>query len=108
MSSEIDVKGMLGTIRRQFWLILTTVVLISLLSCLFAYGLTSKFTATALVLIDASPQTLLDPQTRAPTTTTDNGKIESEATILASDSVMIGAMRSQTSSLTRNSASNLD
>ncbi len=95
MSSEIDVKGMLGTIRRQFWLILTTVVLISLLSCIFAYGLTSKFTATALVLIDASPQTLLDPQTRAPTTTTDNGKIESEATILASDSVMIGAMRSQ-------------
>ncbi|SIR02043.1 Chain length determinant protein, partial [Rhizobium sp. RU20A] len=95
MSNEIDLKSVLGLVRRQIWLILSLFVGITVLGVLFAYSINPKYAGTALVVVDPTPSNLLDPQARLTGGITDNARIESEVNIISSDGVLLDVVRSQ-------------
>lgn len=86
---DIDVRGMLNLLRRRFGLILATLVVSLGLAGLAILALTPMFTASTLVLVDASRSNLLDPETRTTGAVTDDARVDSEVEILRSDTVLL-------------------
>ncbi|MBP1857742.1 GumC family protein [Rhizobium herbae] len=93
MDAEIDLKGILGLIRRQLWLILSTIAAILILTIIFTYSLTPKYTATSLVLVDTSTKNLLDSNNILSNPNADNPRVESEVGILKSDRILLNVVR---------------
>ncbi len=93
MDAEIDLKGILGLIRRQLWLILSTIATILILTIIFTYSLTPKYTATSLVLVDTSTKNLLDSNNILSNPNADNSRVESEVGILKSDRILLNVVR---------------
>ena len=93
MDAEIDLKGILGLIRRQLWLILSTIAAILILTIIFTYSLTPKYTATSLVLVDTSTKNLLDSSNILSNPNADNSRVESEVGILKSDRILLNVVR---------------
>ncbi|CAN7155692.1 Wzz/FepE/Etk N-terminal domain-containing protein [Pararhizobium sp. LjRoot235] len=89
MDAEIDLKGILGLIRRQLWLILSTIAAILVLAIVFTYSLTPKYTATSLVLVDTSTKNLLNSDNILSNPNADNSRVESEVGILKSDRILL-------------------
>ena len=52
--SELDVRGFLALLRRQFRLILVTIVLVMVVSGIVVFSLTPIYSASALLLVDPS------------------------------------------------------
>ncbi len=92
MDAEIDLKGILGLIRRQLWLILSTIAAILVLTIIVTYSLTPKFTATSLVLVDTSTKNLLDSDNVLSNPNADNSRVESEVGILKSDRILLNVV----------------
>ena len=92
MDAEIDLKGILGLIRRQLWLILSTIAAILILTIIFTYSLTPKYTATSLVLVDTSTKNLLDSDNIISDPSADNSRVESEVGILKSDRILLNVV----------------
>ncbi len=92
MDAEIDLKGILGLIRRQLWLILSTIAAILILTIIFTYSLTPKYTATSLVLVDTSTKNLLDSDNIISNPSADNSRVESEVGILKSDRILLNVV----------------
>ncbi|MEK1932108.1 MAG: Wzz/FepE/Etk N-terminal domain-containing protein, partial [Pararhizobium sp.] len=92
MDAEIDLKGILGLIRRQLWLILSTIATILILTIIFTYSLTPKYTATSLVLVDTSTKNLLDSDNILSNPSADNSRVESEVGILKSDRILLNVV----------------
>ncbi len=92
MDAEIDLKGILGSIRRQLWLILSTIAAILILTIIFTYSLTPKYTATSLVLVDTSTKNLLDSDNIISNPSADNSRVESEVGILKSDRILLNVV----------------
>ncbi|SIR11775.1 Chain length determinant protein, partial [Rhizobium sp. RU20A] len=95
MSSEIDLKSVLGMVQRQAFSIFSLFVFITVLGVLFAYSFTPKYAGTALVVVESKPSNLLDPQALLNGGITDNARIESEVNIISSDGVLLDVVRSQ-------------
>ncbi|WP_083198121.1 GumC family protein [Pararhizobium polonicum] len=93
MDAEIDLKGILGLIRRQLWLILSTIATLLILTLILTYSLTPKYTATSLVLVDTSTKNLLDSQNILSNPNADNSRVESEVGILKSDRILLNVVR---------------
>jgi polysaccharide biosynthesis transport protein len=92
MDAEIDLKGILGLIRRQLWLILSTIAAILVLTIIVTYSLTPKYTATSLVLVDTSTKNLLDSDNVLSNPNADNSRVESEVGILKSDRILLNVV----------------
>src|SRR5690606_15358251 len=86
---DIDIGGILNLLRRRFGLILATLAACLGLAGLAILALTPTFTASALVLVDASRSTLLDPETQRTNAATDTARVDSEVEILRSDAVLL-------------------
>ncbi|WMT86757.1 Wzz/FepE/Etk N-terminal domain-containing protein [Pelagibacterium sp. 26DY04] len=86
---DIDIGGILNLLRRRFGLILVTLAACLGLAGLAILALTPTFTASALVLVDASRSTLLDPETQRTNAATDTARVDSEVEILRSDAVLL-------------------
>lgn len=89
MDAEIDLKGILGLVRRQLWLILSTIAAILVLTIVFTYSLTPNYTATSLVLVDTSTKNLLNSDNILSNPNADNSRVESEVGILKSDRILL-------------------
>lgn len=87
--TELDLRGILGVLQRQFRLILTTIVVVVGLATIIAFALTPTYTSSALILVDPSSKNLLDPESQMISTSADSARIDSEVELARSDSVLL-------------------
>ena len=87
--TELDLRGILGVLQRQFRLILTTIVVVVGLATIVAFALTPTYTSSALILVDPSTKNLLDPESQMMSTSADSARIDSEVELARSDSVLL-------------------
>lgn len=87
--TELDLRGILGVLQRQFRLILTTIVVVVGLATIVAFALTPTYTSSALILVDPSNKNLLDPESQMISTSADSARIDSEVELARSDSVLL-------------------
>lgn len=88
--NEIDIRGVLGLLRRRLLLILSTTVLIVGLAAAVAFTLTPLYTASALVMVDPSRKNILDDTAiQGASSAADNARIDSEVELARSDNILI-------------------
>ena len=95
MDAEIDLKAILGIIRRQLWIVLSTVVAVLAIVTIGVFSVTPRYTATALILVDTKDKNLLDTENGPTNATTDNARVESEVEILKSERVLMSVIKDQ-------------
>jgi succinoglycan biosynthesis transport protein ExoP len=93
--TEIDLRGLLGLLRRQLRLILGAIVVIVVAAAIVVFSLTPSYTASALVLVDPSSKNLLDPASELGSASTDNARVDSEVEIMRSEAVLLEVVRSR-------------
>ena len=93
--TSIDLRSVFALLRRQFRLILITVISVVLLAGLVTFSLTPIYTASTLVLVDPSRKNLLDPEAQMMSSASDSARIDSEVEILRSDNVLLRAIEAQ-------------
>src|SRR5688572_14841049 len=91
--SGIDLRGVIGLLRRQLRLIVGTIAVIVVLAAIVVFSLTPTYTASALVLVDPSNKNLLDPTAEMMGASSENARVDSEVEILRSDAVMLEVVR---------------
>lgn len=89
MNDEMDIKAILGPIRRQYRLILTVTLLIVGIAAVVGFSLTPKYEATTLLYVDTGKRSLLGDDVNFSNASTDNTKITSEVEIVKSDGVVL-------------------
>jgi len=91
--TEIDLRAILGVLRRRARLIAATFVVVVGAAALVALALTPKFTASALVQYDPAARSMIDPgsQTAAGA---DSARVDGEVEIIRSDAVLLDAIES--------------
>lgn len=87
--TELDLRGIIGVLQRQFRLILTTIVVVVGLATIVAFSLTPTYTSSALILVDPSNKNLLDPEAQMMSSSADSARIDSEVELARSDSVLL-------------------
>lgn len=85
---EFSLRSVLGTLRRQLWVIVATMVVIVGLSALVILSLTPEYQATTLVLVDPSDKNLLDPSSSSSSAASENARVESEVSIAKAESTL--------------------
>ncbi len=88
-SSEFDIRNSIGLVRRQIWLILSTVLIIAGLAAVYVFLQTPIYTASTLILVDPRQKNALDPESQMSLLPTDNARVESEVEILKSPSTQL-------------------
>ena len=91
--SGIDLRGVIGLLRRQLRLIVGTIAVIVVLAAIVVFSFTPTYTATTLVLVDPSNKNLLDPAAEMIGASSENARVDSEVEILRSDAVMLEVVR---------------
>ncbi len=93
--SEIDLRGILSLLRRQFRLIALTVLIGIAAAGIVAFALTPVYTASALILVDPSSKNLLDPEAQMTSASADNARIDSEVEILRSENILLKVIEAE-------------
>lgn len=93
--TELDLRGIIGVLQRQFRLILTTIVGVVGMATIAALALTPTYTSSALILVDPSTKNLLDPQSQMINSSGDSARIDSEVELARSDSVLLDVIKQQ-------------
>lgn len=93
-NDEIDLRGIFGLLRRQFKLIVYTVILVSGLASAYLFSITPIYSASSLIFVNPRQQNLLDPETLYGGSS-DNARIDSEVEILKSDAVALLVVEQQ-------------
>lgn len=91
--TEIDIRGIIGLLRRQLRLIVTIILIALGLAAIAIFALQPVYTATALVLVDPSQKNLLDTDAQMTSSNTDNARIDSEVEIIRSQSTLLRVIR---------------
>jgi polysaccharide biosynthesis transport protein len=91
--TEIDLRGVIGLLRRQLRLIIGTVVVVIAVAAIVIFSLTPVYTASTLILVDPSRKNLLDPAAEMMGASSENARVESEVEILRSDAVLLQVIR---------------
>lgn len=87
--SEIDLRSIIGLLRRRLALIVSTTVLIVGVAATIAFTLTPLYTASALIMVDPSRKNLLEDTNLSSSTAADNARIDSEVELARSDNVLL-------------------
>jgi len=95
MNGEIEIRALFGLLRRQFRLVVATVIVIVAIAGIVAFQLSPVYTATALVLVDPASKNLLEPESVTPGGTSASTRIDSEVEILRSDSLLMQVIQSE-------------
>lgn len=82
--SGLDIKDLIGILRRRKTVILSTVLLVTTLAVLVGLQVTRKYTATALVMIDPSQSKVVDVESVIQGLGTDASTVESQMRIISS------------------------
>lgn len=83
--SEIDLRGIIGLLRRQFKLIAITTITLTALVGVITFALTPIYSATTMVLVDPSSKNLLNPQTQSMSSSSESARIDSEVRLVTTD-----------------------
>lgn len=86
--ARIDMRAMLGLLRRHKWLVAVTVVLVVGLAALVTLQLTKRYTATALVVVDSRDSQLLGFQPGVGDAYSNNSMVDTEVEIAKSSQVL--------------------
>ncbi|KQT46888.1 hypothetical protein ASG47_09725 [Devosia sp. Leaf420] len=82
---EIDLRAILGVLRRHIRLIVLVVVTVLVITGGVVYSLKPEYTATTLVYVDTARKDLLDPEALASgSSAADNARVDSEVEIVRS------------------------
>jgi len=92
---EIDLRGLLGVLRRQWRVILSTVAVVMLLSITYLFSVTPRFTAEALVSIEPNRQAMSDDIAQAMNSTSVSARVDGEIEVMRSDGLLLQLIRSQ-------------
>ncbi len=93
--AEIDLRNILGLLRRQVRLIIASVIVVVTLAGLVTFSFTPIYSATALILVDPSRKNLLDPDAQIGSGVSDSARIDSEVEILRSDNVLLKVIEAE-------------
>jgi uncharacterized protein involved in exopolysaccharide biosynthesis len=94
MNDAIDLKMVLGLVRRQIWMILWVVTLaITFAVAVIVFSLTPRYSVQALVLVDTTSKNLLNPDNAVASGSTDNSRVEGEVRIVQSDAVLLDVIK---------------
>jgi capsular exopolysaccharide synthesis family protein len=83
--SEIDLRGIVGLLRRRFKLIAITTITITALAGVVTLALTPIYSASTLVLVDPSSKNLLDPQAQSMSSSSESARVDSEVRLVTAD-----------------------
>ncbi len=89
----IDLRSILGLLRRRIWLIALVVVVSLGAAGLALLALKPVFTATALVLVDPSKKNLLEPEAQLGSSGSDSLRVDSEVELVKSETVLLAVAR---------------
>jgi capsular exopolysaccharide synthesis family protein len=95
MNGETDLRALLGLLRRQFRLIVLTIIVIVAVAGVAAFTLTPIYSATSLILVDPSDKNLLEPENTSPLSASASTRIDSEVEILRSDSLLLDVVETE-------------
>ncbi|WP_417679887.1 GumC family protein [Roseibium sp.] len=90
---EIDIRHLLGILRRQANLIIGTIAVILAVAILGVFSITPLYTGTTLILVDPSRKNLLDPASAMASNSTDSARVDSEVELVDSDSVLLSVIQ---------------
>ncbi|MCP4182720.1 MAG: AAA family ATPase [Hyphomicrobiales bacterium] len=90
--TEIDIRGILGLLRRQIRLIISTILIVLGIATITLFTLKPIYTSTALVLVDPNKKNLLDTSVLDIGGATASARIDSEVEILKANSTLLSAI----------------
>lgn len=93
--TEFDLRSIFGLLRRQFRLIIITMIAVVAIAGTIAFSLTPIYTASALILVDPSSKNLLDPEAQATSSSADSARIDSEVELVRSDNVLLKVIQQE-------------
>lgn len=89
---ELDLRGLVGLLRRQFKLIVGTVVVVLALAGLSILVLKPVYTASTLILVDPSRKDLLDPSVQTQSNASDSARVESEVELVKTETTLLSTI----------------
>jgi uncharacterized protein involved in exopolysaccharide biosynthesis/Mrp family chromosome partitioning ATPase len=89
---ELDLRGLVGLLRRQFRLIVVTVVVVLALAGMAVLVLKPVYTASTLILVDPSRKDLLDPNVQAQSSASDSARVESEVELVKAETTLLATI----------------
>ena len=87
--TEVDIRGILGLLRRQLRLILITLGVVLAGVSIIVFSLTPIYSSSALITVDPSNKNLLEPDLHLSSPSADNSRIDSEVEILRSEATLL-------------------
>ncbi len=96
MEQDIDVRSIVGLLRRQAWVVTSVVLIFLVMTAIIVYSITPKYTATTKIIVDVAAKDLLDPNEQTVYSSNDiNARVESEVEILQSDNAILKVINDQ-------------
>lgn len=86
---QLDIRNLLGVLRRQMKLMLGTIAVVMALAVGFIMLVPPQYSATALVLVDPSQKNLLNPAGGGPVTLSESARVESEVPLVKSRATLL-------------------
>jgi uncharacterized protein involved in exopolysaccharide biosynthesis len=93
MNDAIDLRMVLGLVRRQIWMIVWVTLAITFAVAVIVFSLTPRYSAQALVLVDTTSKNLLNPDNAVANGSSDNSHVEGEVRIVQSDAVLLDVIK---------------
>lgn len=93
--TEIDLRSILGILRRRARLIAVTLAIFIGAAILATFVLTPKYTASVLILVDPTAKNLLDPSSSSRSSGTDSARVDSEVEILKGSGILLSVIENQ-------------
>lgn len=92
MEAEIDIRAILGLLRRQLRLILVVFFAVTGIAAAVVFTLTPLYTATTLVMVDPSNKNLLAAESPSGAVSANDPRIEGEVMLARSDNVLLSVI----------------
>ena len=93
--TEIDIRALLGVIRRQSRIILYTIASILIVTLAYLFTVTPKYTAVSLISIEPNRDVLSESVAALNNTGAISAAVEGEAEIIKSNDVLLALIRTQ-------------
>lgn len=85
----LDLRSVLGLLKRRVRLILVTILLVMAVTTAVMLTLKPVYTASTLILVDPSRKDLLDPEAQFQGLSSDNARVESEVELVKSETTLL-------------------
>lgn len=86
---ELDLRQVVGFLRRRLRLIGATMLVVMLLVGVVAFSLPAVYSASTMIMVDPARRALLDPQAQFAPGTSESARIDSEVQLILSDTNLL-------------------